>query len=55
MPSHYNKHETHGQDYIEYSEKKKKEEERKKKKKRKYSTNKSTDDFIKKLKESGEW
>ena len=50
MPSHY-KHETHGPDFLE-QEREKKE---KKKKKRKYSTNKSTDDFIKKLKESGEW
>ena len=50
MPSHY----THGPDYIKIKEQEKKQE-RKKKKKRKYSTNKSTDDFIKKLKESGDW
>ena len=47
MPSHY-KHDTHGQDYIEYSEKKKK-------KKKRESTNKSTQKFIDQLKKRGDW
>ena len=47
MPSHY----THGPDYLD-QEREKKE---KKKKKRKYSTNKSTDDFMRQLEASGEW
>ena len=46
MPKHY----THGPDFLN-----KGKEEPKKKKRRKYSTNKSTDDFIKQLKESGDW
>ena len=48
MPSQ-KRNKTHGPDYILEQEKEEK------KKKRKYSTNKSTDDFIKKLKESGDW
>ena len=54
MPSHY-KHETHGPDFLDKEKEQEKKQERKKKKKRKYSTNKSTDDFMRQLEASGEW
>ena len=51
MPSHY----THGPDFLDKEKEQEKKQERKKKKKRKYSTNKSTDDFMRQLEASGEW